>query len=130
MDNSQNVYETPKAELAVDSGINTNTKRPTAITIVCAIGFFGALITVPLIFSDIAKSIGAWYPPYLAFSAMIGAICFIGMWKMKKLGAYLYAGLVGLNQIVMLATGIWSLGALLLPGIVVAITLYYSKSMN
>ena len=35
--------------------------RPTTITVICVLGFIGGLITVPLIFSDIARRIGDWY---------------------------------------------------------------------
>ena len=30
-------------------------ERPVAITIICILGFIGAALTIPLIFSDIAK---------------------------------------------------------------------------
>jgi len=43
----------------------TTATRPTAITVICVIGFIGGLFTIPLIFTDIARNIGAWYPPYL-----------------------------------------------------------------
>jgi hypothetical protein len=33
--------------------------RPIAITVICILGFIGALVTLPLIFSDLARSIGA-----------------------------------------------------------------------
>jgi hypothetical protein len=59
-------------------------KRPGIITAICVIGFIGALAAVPFIFSDLAKQIGAWYPPYLAFSAIVGLGCMIGLWMMKN----------------------------------------------
>ncbi|HLO15168.1 MAG TPA: hypothetical protein VK206_10085 [Anaerolineales bacterium] len=96
-------------------------KRPTIITIVCAIGFFGALISIPLIFSDIAKNIGAWYPPLLALSSIVGLITMVGLWSMKKWSVILYTGMFLINQVIMLATGIWNIAALILPGIVVVI---------
>ena len=34
-------------------------KRPTAITVICVIGFIGAAVTIPMIFSDIAGQIGS-----------------------------------------------------------------------
>ena len=77
-------------------------KRPTSITVICVLGFIGALITVPLIFSPIAQQIGSWYPPYLGFSAVVGLVCMVGLWMMKKWAAYTYTGFEVLNQVVYL----------------------------
>lgn len=115
-------YQTPNND--------ENNERPLAITIVCIIGFLGALVAVPLIFSDLAKSIGSWYPFYLAISSIIGLACFVGFWKMKKLAVFIYIGFVGLNQIILLVTGNWNIGALLIPGVIISIALYYSKKMK
>ena len=94
-------------------------KRPTSITVICIIGFLGALITVPIVFSPIAQQIGAWYPPYLAFAGLVGFACMVGLWMMRKWAAYIYTGFVTLNQVVLLAMGVWSIMALLIPAIVV-----------
>jgi hypothetical protein len=96
-------------------------KRPVAITVICILGFIGAALTVPLIFSPIARSIGAWYPPYLALSSVIGLICMIGLWMMKKWSIIVYTAFVAVNQVVMLAMGVWNVAALLIPAIVIAI---------
>ena len=105
-------------------------KRPIAITVICVLGFIGAALAIPVIFSDIAKQIGSWYPPYLAFSAVVGFVCMVGLWQMKKWAAYAYAGLFVLNQIILLAMGVWTVMALILPAIVVGIALSYVKKMN
>src|SRR5690554_4114729 len=105
-------------------------KRPTAITVICVIGIIGSLFTIPLFFTDIAAQVGDWYPPYLGFSTLIGFICMIGLWKMKKWAAYTYTGFVALNQIVLILTGTWSLMALLIPTIVVGIALSHLNKMD
>ena len=51
-------------------------ERPVAITIICVLGFIGAALTIPAIFMSAASGIGAWYPPYLAFSAVVGVIVY------------------------------------------------------
>ena len=107
-----------------------NKKRPIAITIICILSFIGALFVIPMIFSDIAEQVGSWYPPYLGISSMIGFICMIGFWQMKKWAAYTYTGFVALNQIVLLTMGVWSIGSLILPGIVIAIALAYLNKMD
>jgi hypothetical protein len=105
-------------------------KRPTAITVVCVIGFIGAAITIPLIFSDVARQIGSWYPPYLGLSAVIGLICMIGLWNMKKWAAYTYTAFVLINQIILLVMGVWNIMALLIPAIVVTIAMTHLKKMD
>ena len=86
--------------------------------------------TIPLIFTDIARQIGAWYPPYLAFSAVIGAICMFGFWKMRRWAVFTYTALCVINQIVLLSTGHWNVLAILLPCIVIAIAFAYLSRMR
>ena len=105
-------------------------KRPTSITVICVVGFIGALIAVPLIFSPISQQIGAWYPPYLALSIVVGLACMIGLWKMKKWAAYTYTGFVALNLVVLLAMGLWNVMALLVPAIVIFFALMNVSKMT
>jgi hypothetical protein len=105
-------------------------KRPTSITVICVIGFVGALISLPLIFSPIAQQIGSWYPPYLGFSSVVGLVCMVGLWTMKKWAAYGYTGFVALNQIVMLAMGVWNVLALLIPAVVIFFALKNVSKMS
>lgn len=105
-------------------------KRPTSITVICVIGFLGALIAVPLILSPIAKQIGPWYPPYLGFASAVGLVCMIGLWMMKKWAAYAYTGFVVLNQIVLITMGAWNVMALILPAIVIFFALKHVSKMS
>jgi hypothetical protein len=105
-------------------------ERPVAITIICVLGFIGAALTIPLIFSDIARGIGAWYPPYLAFSAVVGFVCMIGLWQMMKWSVFVYTAFVVLNQVVLFAMGVWNIFGLLIPAIVIAIGLTYLSRMK
>ena len=95
--------------------------RPVIITVLCVAMFVGAVITVPIIFSQTARDIGAWYPPLLAFSAVVGFVCMIGIWKMRKWAVYAYTAFCVVNQVVLLATGLWNISALVIPGIFIAI---------
>src|SRR5262245_41548280 len=96
-------------------------KRPIAITIICVIGFIGSAFAIPLIFTDLAASVGAWYPPFLAASAGVGFASMGGMWMMRKWGVYLYAALTALAQVVMAVMGVWTVGSVVIPGAVIAI---------
>jgi len=74
-----------------------------------------------MVFTDVARRIGAWYPPYLAFSALVGLACMIGLWQMRKWAVYVYAAFCVVNQLVLLKMGVWNIFALLIPAIVVAV---------
>lgn len=105
-------------------------KRPTSIAVICVIGFVGALISLPLIFSPLAQQIGSWYPPYMGLASVAGLICMVGLWKMKKWAAYSYTGLVALNQVVLLAMGVWNVIALLIPAVVIYFALKHVSKMS
>jgi|ERR1043166_4661226 hypothetical protein len=105
-------------------------KRPVAITIICIIGFIGAALTVPLIFSQTARSIGPWYPPLLAVSAVIGLACMIGLWMMRRWAVYTYTAFAAINQVIMIATGIWNPVALIIPAIIIVIMFVYLGRMR
>lgn len=105
-------------------------KRPIAITIICVLGFIGAAVSVPLIFSATARSIGAWYPPYLAVCSIAGLACMVGLWLMKKWSVFAYAGLLAINQVVLMAMGVWNIFALVIPLIVVVVAFMNLSKMS
>jgi hypothetical protein len=69
-------------------------------------------------------------PPYLGLSVIVGFICMVGLWKMKKWAAYAYTAFVITNQIVFVAMGVWTIMALVIPAIVVGIALYHIGKMD
>ena len=105
-------------------------RRPIAMTAICVLSGMGILFTIPLIFSEAAASIGAWYPPFLAASAAVGAACTVGFWLMRRWAVYLYTGVLCLTQIVLLAMGSWNIVALLIPLVVVIIGFIYLPRME
>jgi hypothetical protein len=105
-------------------------KRPTAITVICILGFIGAALSLPLIFSNVARAIGSWYPPYLGATALAGLVCMFGLWNMKKWAVFAYTALVIINQIVLFSMGVWNPFALLIPAIVIAIAFANLSKMN
>lgn len=110
--------------------IDATAKRPIAVTVICVINWIGAAFTVPLVFSDAAGAIGPWYPPFLAASALIGAVCTFGLWMMRKWGAYGYFALTAVSQVILAMSGLWSLPALVLPAIVIVVMLLYLSRMR
>jgi hypothetical protein len=123
----------PGRDIMTDQGaqaIEPEYKRPVVITIICVISAIGAILVVPLIFSETARSIGPWYPPLLAGSAVIGLACTVGLWMMRKWAVYAYTAFAAINQVIMIMTGIWTPLALVIPGIVIVIMFIYLSRMR
>jgi hypothetical protein len=116
--------------MTTESASAAQAGRPVAITVLCVVCAIGVLFTVPMVFSEAARAIGAWYPPCLAFSAVIGAACMVGFWLMRRWALYLYTAMFVINQILLLAIGVWSVSALILPAIVVGIGFAYFSRMR
>jgi hypothetical protein len=106
------------------------TQRPVAITVICILGFIGAALSIPLIFSSAASNIGGWYPPFLGLSAVVGLICMIGLWMMKKWAVFLYTAMCVAIQVVLFAMHIWTPFSLLFPVIIIAIGFAYLSRMS
>jgi hypothetical protein len=105
-------------------------ERPTAITVICILGFIGAAFTLPLLFLPTTWKIAPWYTPYLGVSALIGLTCMLGLWKLKRWAVVAYTVFASVNQIVLIATGLWNPLALGVPAAVVVIGFYYWKRLT
>jgi hypothetical protein len=124
MNNSSSTPTPPDAPPPLPTG------RPVAITVLCILGMIGAAFTIPMVFTNIARQIGPWYPPYLAFSALVGGICMVGYWKMRRWAVLTYTTFFVLNQVALFFTGHWNAFAILIPGIVIAIGFSYWSRMR
>ena len=107
-----------------------NSKRPTVITILCVFGFITGIFVIPLALSDNAQSIGPWYPPVLIAGGVVGFICHIGFWLMRKWAVWTYVAFVIVNQIIFMVQGVWSPLALIIPAIYISIIAIYYKRMR
>ncbi|MBS1538382.1 MAG: hypothetical protein JST20_11620 [Bacteroidetes bacterium] len=114
----------------LDKQTKRNTHRPIAITIICVIGFIGAVLALPMIFSQPSKDLGSFYQVYLGFSTCVGIVSMIGLWKMKRWAVMLYSGFVLLNQVILISMNTWNFMAILIPGIFIGISLFYVKMMD
>ncbi len=115
--NSREYEVTQMTEPSAD--VQEGSKRPPAITIICVVGFIGALLSIPMFFSPVGPSIGTWYLPYLFFSVVLQVVCMIGLWQMRKWAVYTYTTFMVLNQLVLYNFGIWNIEGMLLPVVVV-----------
>lgn len=106
------------------------TVRPLSITIFCVFAFIGVFPTVFLVFSPLAQAVGSWYPPFLGFSGAVGLTCAIGLWMMRRWAAYLYAGMLVVNQVVLIVTHTWNPLSILIPGIFLYFILKHHLRMS
>lgn len=106
--------------------------RPLPITIICILGLIGAVVSLPSILSGSAhiSEIGEWFLYHLVISTIIGFCCFLGLWSMRKWALYFYSGILLINQIILLATGLWSPNSLIQPLIVVIFGVAYFHKMD
>ncbi|RFS13727.1 hypothetical protein [Emticicia sp. C21] len=109
---------------------STETNRPPAITFICSVAFVWASLSIPLIFFSSSKAIGAWYPPYLAFTVVASYASAFGIWSMRKWGFYAYVSFNVINQVVLISMSMWSLFSILIPAIVIGVVYTNLKSMK
>ena len=121
-----NVTQGPEVTEDVQEGV----KRPPAITIICVVGFAGALLSIPMFFSPFGRTIGTWYLPYLFFSVVLGVACMIGLWQMRKWAVYTYTAFMVINQLILYNFGIWDIKAVLLPAVVVFFLIRHVAKMT
>lgn len=107
-------------------------RRPIAVTVVCAIMIIGAVATVPLMFSEPARSLSlpSWYPSYLCVSALIGLACAVGLWMMRKWAVHTYIAFGLINQVIISVIGVWHPLALLLLVVRAGVMLIYLPRMK
>ncbi|UII29681.1 hypothetical protein LVD17_15380 [Fulvivirga ulvae] len=105
-------------------------KRPLVITVICIFILFGIVSILYTLFSGDMRLVFGWYPPYLAFCALMSLVCMVGLWKMKKWAVMGYTGLVVMSQIVLLAMGSWGVKSVIIPGIVIVISWSYISRMD
>lgn len=114
----------------------TTVKRPAIITIMCILGFFGALMTLLTLLNPSARTrmiqeTGVIIIPFLMSIFIFWVAGLIGYWKMKRWGVTLYCIMaiisIGGGFLLNLKTGLISY---LMPIIVIGIGLYYFKRMT
>lgn len=105
-------------------------QRPLPITIVCIVGVLGILMVMPIVFSQAARNIGGWYPPFLALSGVVGSSCLYGFWKMRRWAFFTYIAMAVIGQTVMFAKGVWMPSSPVAPLVFIGIVALYYKRLR
>lgn len=103
---------------------------PITVLIVCLFEFLGLLLYPSAIFDELSIEIGLWYQMYIATSALVTLFIVWKIWKMFKVGVYVYFGLYLIHNLVALIAGNWQITILVIPIIGAALLLPYFKQMK
>lgn len=104
--------------------------RPTAITVICILGFIGIPLNIIILFViyDELIAISSTYPIIYPLLMLIGTIGMIGLWKMKKWGYYCYLLMHILSIIYTISINYFDVFSFIITVIIiVTISLYYNK---
>ena len=124
------------ADSDLGSGSFAPKGTPLPIIIVCLIGFLSPLILLYAITETIGQADLMQLAP-LMLSVLASLICLVGLWQMKKWGAYGYMALFLIGQVIFLATTNYHQVAIgqhamstIMPAIVVFFALVYFNQMR
>ncbi len=105
-------------------------KRPGAITGICVLGLVGVAALLFLALSGGLSNLPDWYVIFLGVTVIANIIAMAGMFMMRKWGAYLYAIMFAVAQVVLLMTGLWAVQTAIVPAIVTFVALSHVGRMR
>jgi hypothetical protein len=105
-------------------------RRPAAITGICVLGVIGVAGIAWLVSTGALRGAPDWYVILLAVSVIVNIAAMVGMFMMRKWGAYLYAGMFVIGQIVLFTTGLWGIQTAIVPLIVTIVALTHVGRMR
>lgn len=108
----EGVVNNPKSNVFLNFLRN---RPPVLILIICLFELFGLFLLPSAFESEPAVTLGLWYQIYLAFTGILSLAIIYSLWKMKKMGPYIYLGSYALHNIVALIAGNWMIGVLIIP---------------
>ena len=130
------VLEGALPEQLVRPATKSSSGRPAAITVICCLGFLGALTGLVTLLAHFHKlrAYNPAYPGFLLLGAIGTAVSMFGLFKMRRWGLYTYIVLCICSQIVTRAMGghwaIFSLLPIAAQSILIAIGFRYLSKMK
>ena len=88
---------------------------PVPIILICLFEFLGLLALPAAVISEKSQAIGLWYQIYVMLTAILSIAIIYSLWKLKKIGIYIYIGAYILHNIVAIIAGNWMVGVLVIP---------------
>ncbi len=106
--------------------------RPLVISIICVIGFIAGLFVLLALANDFPVSIkeDPTWTLFALFVPLIGLLGIFLVWKMKKLGVYIYVAMAVVNLAVNLIWGHVALLPIVIQLSIALTYLYYFRKMD
>ena len=105
-------------------------RPPISIIVVCAFELLGLILLPSALFKETTKAIGLWYQIYIAVTGVLSASVIWYLWRMKRVGMYIYFPLYAIHNIVALIVGNWLVYVLIIPLAGAALLLPYARKMT
>ncbi len=104
-------------------------KPPITVIIVCAFELIGMLLLPSALFKETTKAIGLWYQIYVVITGFVSASVIWYLWRMKRLGLYIYFAMYAVHNIIAIIARNWLVYVLIIPLIGAVLLLPHVKKM-
>ena len=105
-------------------------KPPVTVVIVCAFELLGLILLPSAFFKETTRTLGLWYQLYLVLSGIASVFIIWYLWKMRRLGLYIYFASYAVHNLVAVIVGNWLVYVLLIPIIGAVLLLPHVKKMS
>jgi hypothetical protein len=110
--------------------IDLPVKRPIAITLISIFMGIGFAVAIFFLISGKLHDFGTAYKILFVSSTLVGFICMIGLWNMRRWAVILYAAFFIINLVVLFYLEKWSAQSALIPLCIIGITFSYYPRMR
>jgi hypothetical protein len=105
-------------------------RPPVTVIIVCAFELIGLILLPSVFFKQSTKEFGLWYQMYLALCGILSVIVIWLLWKMRRMGVYIYFIMYTIHNIVAVIVHNWLIYVLIIPLIGAMLLLPHIKKMD
>ncbi len=105
-------------------------RPPVTVIIVCAFELIGLILLPSVFIKQTTKEFGLWYQMYLALCGILSVVVIWLLWKMKRMGVYIYFIMYTIHNIVAIIVHNWLIYVLIIPLIGAMLLLPHIKKMD
>lgn len=117
-------------QLIGTSKMQSTTKRPIILKIICILGFISIVFSFLSVFSPSVKKMGDWYPALFGLLVAVSFISYIGLWHMKRWGVQLFIITFFVKEIVSVLSGDLNVGTIFISILFIIPMLMFYKRMD
>jgi hypothetical protein len=90
--------------------------RPTIpVLLICIFETIGLILLPTAFYDQTAVNYGLWYQVYLVLTGFMSIAIIYTLWKMKKVGIFIYAGSYTIHNVIAILVGNWMIGVVIIP---------------